>query len=47
MPEHLKNTPNSKEFDKYLKEFMKRKESAHRKNVLKEIVASVSLMIAG
>lgn len=47
MPEHLKNTPNSKEFDKYIHDFLKKKERTHRKNVLKEIATSISLMLAG
>lgn len=47
MPEHLKNAPNSKEFDKYLKSFMKRKERQHRRKVLQEIATSALLMIAG
>lgn len=47
MPEHLKNTPNSKEFQKYLNNFVKRKERQHRKKVMQEIAASALLMIAG
>lgn len=47
MPEHLKDAPNSKEFDKYLQSFIKRKERTHRKNVMREIVTSISLMLAG
>lgn len=47
MPEHLKNTPNTKEFDSYLKSFVKKKEQQHRKKVLQEIATSLALMIAG
>lgn len=47
MPEQIKNQPNSKEFDKYLSNFMKRKERQHRRKVMQEIAASVALMIAG
>lgn len=47
MPETLKNNPNSKEFNKYLNTFLKRKERQHRKKVVQEIAASALLMIAG
>lgn len=47
MPEHLKSTPQSKEFDKYLKNFIKRKERQHRKKVVQEVALSLSLMLAG
>ncbi len=47
MPEHLKNHPNSREFNKYLDNFIKQRERQHRKNVFKEIVTSISLMLAG
>jgi hypothetical protein len=47
MPEHLKNAQNTKEFDKYLSNFIKRKESQHRQKVLKEVASSLTLMIAG
>lgn len=47
MPEHLKNVPNSKEFQKYLNGFVKKKEKQHRKKVMQEIAASALLMIAG
>lgn len=47
MPEHLKSAPNSKEFQKYLNGFVKDKERQHRKKVMKEILASALLMIAG
>jgi hypothetical protein len=47
MPEHLKNTPNSKEFQSYLKNFVKQKEQAHRKKVLQETLTTLALMIAG
>ncbi len=47
MPEHLKNTPNSKEFQKYLESFVKKKERQHRKKVVHEFATSVALMFAG
>lgn len=47
MPEQLKNKPNSKEFNKYLKSFMKQRERSHRKKVLQEVATSLALMIAG
>ncbi len=47
MPEHLKNTPNTKEFQKYLQTFVKSKERQHRRKVIQEIAASVALMMAG
>lgn len=47
MPEHLKNAANTKEFEKYIKNFIKRKESQHRKKVLKEAATSLTLMLAG
>ncbi len=47
MPEHLKNAPNSKEFEKYIQGFIKRKERQHRTKVLKEAALSLSLMLAG
>lgn len=47
MPEHLKDAPNSKEFQKYLNGFIKKKERQHRRKVMQEIAASVALMIAG
>ena len=47
MPEHLKNTPDTKEFQKYLQTFVKKKERQHRKRVIQQIAASVALMMAG
>ena len=47
MPDQLKNQPNSKEFQKYLQNFVKTKERQHRRKVLREIVTSFALMIAG
>lgn len=47
MPEHIKSAPNSKEFQSYLNSFVKKKERAHRRKVVKEVVASALLMIAG
>ena len=47
MPEHLKSAPNSKEFQKYLNNFVKTKERNHRRKVMQEIAASALLMIAG
>ena len=47
MPEELKNKPDSKEFNKYLNNFIKRKESQHRRKVMQEIASSALLMIAG
>ena len=47
MPEQLKNNPSSKEFQKYLQTFVKKKERQHRRKVMQEIAASVALMIAG
>ena len=47
MPDHLKNAPESKEFQKYLQNFMKKKERQHRKNILREVAASLSLMLVG
>lgn len=47
MPEHLKSAPNSKEFQKYLNNFVKKKERTHRRKVVQEIAASALLMIAG
>lgn len=45
MPENLKNAPNSKEFDKYLRNFMKKKVRQHRRNTMREILSSVAAMI--
>jgi hypothetical protein len=47
MPEELKSAPNSKEFNRYLNTFVKRKERQHRKKVAQEVVAAALLMIAG
>ncbi len=47
MPENLKSAPNSKEFQKYLNNFVKKKERNHRRKVMQEIAASALLMIAG
>lgn len=47
MPEQLKNNPDSKEFNKYLNSFVKRKERQHRVKVMQEIASSALLMIAG
>lgn len=47
MPEHLKSAQNSKEFEKYLSTFVKKKERQHRKKVAQEVLASALLMIAG
>ncbi len=47
MPEHLKSATNTKEFDSYLKSFVKKKEQQHRKKVLHEIATSLALMLAG
>ena len=46
MPDHLKNAPNTKEFQKYLESFVKKHERQHRKKLLKEIVNTAFLMIA-
>ena len=46
MPDHLKNAPNSKEFDKYLKNFMKRKMRLHRQKAVREIAGSIAFMIS-
>lgn len=47
MPEHLKSAPESKEFQSYLKGFVKEKEQLHRKKVLREAMTTLALMIAG
>lgn len=47
MPEHLKNAPETKEFDNYLKNFVRAKEQQHRKKVMREIATSIALMMAG
>jgi len=47
MPEQLKDAQNTPAFDAYLKTFLRRKEQDHRKRVLQEVAASLSLMIAG
>ncbi|HMS31440.1 MAG TPA: hypothetical protein PJ984_03520 [Candidatus Saccharibacteria bacterium] len=47
MPEHLKSAPESKEFQSYLKSFVKQKEQLHRKKVLREAMTTLALMIAG
>lgn len=47
MPEEIKNKPESKEFQKYIQKFLRTKEREHRHKVLREVAASVSLMIAG
>lgn len=47
MPEQLKNQPNSKEFNKYLNSFLRKKERQHRHKVMRDIATSVALMIAG
>lgn len=47
MPEHLKDAPESEEFQMYLRSFIERKEKQHRRKVASEVVASLSLMIAG
>ncbi len=44
MPEHLKHAQNTKEFDEYLKSFVKQRERQHRYKVLREIAASIALM---
>lgn len=46
MPEQLKNAPQSPQFQKYLTSFIKRKERAHRRKVMREVLSSVGLMIA-
>ena len=45
MPDHLKDTPNSKEFDKYLKNFMKKKIRQHRHKYMREVMNSLALLI--
>ena len=47
MPEQIKNSPDSKEFQQYLQGFIQKKERQHRKKVVREIVTSIALMIAG
>jgi hypothetical protein len=47
MPEHIKSAPNSKEFQQYLNNFVKKKERQHRKKVLQQVATSIALMIAG
>lgn len=47
MPESLKNAPESKEFQSYIRNFVATKEREHRKKVLREIASSFALMIAG
>lgn len=45
MPENIKNAPDSKEFDTYLKNFMKKKVRQHRRSYMREIANSVAMMI--
>ena len=47
MPDHLKNTPESVEFNSYLKSFINRKEKEHRRKVISEAATTISLMLAG
>lgn len=47
MPEHLKDAPDTEEFQHYLRSFRERQEKTHRKKVISELLASISLMIAG
>ncbi len=47
MSDQLKSNPDSKEFNKYLQNFVRTKERLHRKKVMREIASSVALMIAG
>lgn len=49
MPEHLKEkgAQDTEEFQHYLRSFRERKEQSHRRAVVKEAFASLSLMIAG
>ena len=44
MPEHLKNAQNTKEFENYLSNFMRRKEREHKVKVAKSAATSLSLM---
>lgn len=47
MPEHLKDAPDTEEFQHYLRSFRERQEKSHRRKVVSEAVSSLSLMIAG
>jgi len=47
MPEHLKDAPETEEFQHYLRSFRERQEKQHRRRVASEVLASLSLMIAG
>ncbi len=47
MPEHLKDAPKTEEFQQYLRSFRERQEKLHRRRVASEVLASLSLMIAG
>lgn len=45
MPEHLKSTPDTKEFDHYLRSFVKTKERQYRRKVLREVAHSLSMIV--
>lgn len=45
MPEELKNNPDHKDFDAYLRSFMRRKEMQHGAKVAKEAANSLSLAV--
>lgn len=47
MPEHLKSAQNSKEYQSYLNNFVKKKERQHRLKVVKETFTAALLMVAG
>ncbi len=46
MSDQLKNNPDSKEFDKYLQKFMKRKLSQHRVKAFRQAVNSLVSAVA-
>jgi hypothetical protein len=45
MPDHLKNNPDSKEFNQYLQKFMQRKLNQHRVKALKQAVSSLATAV--
>jgi len=45
MPEELKNNPNHKDFDSYLRSFMRRKEIQLSAKVAKEAASSLSIAV--
>ena len=45
MPEELKNNPSHKDFDAYLRSFMRRKKLQHSAKVAKDAVTSLGIAV--